>query len=302
MMTLAELNATHALPDVLSFTQGPGDFVVAEIRNPFAQARVCTYAGQVLSYRPLTAADDLLFVSEHAYFAPGKAIKGGIPICWPWFGPDPEGVGRPTHGFLRNRQWDVLDTTAIDEQTTQIRLVARADAETLAAWPHDFEVILEVTVGATLVINLITRHNAATTLSLSQGLHTYFRVGDIAKTQVFGLAGMRYLDKVDGGIEKPQDGAVSVASEVDRIYLDVSYPLTIEDRALNRRIEIEATGSRSAVVWNPWSDKAAAMGDLGNAEYRQMLCVETTNAGPDHMTIAPGETYRLSTIYRLQSL
>ncbi len=298
-MNIATLNEQHGIPGILTFSGGPGDFVYAQIDNDLATATVCLYAGQVLSYRPRTADSDLLFVSKQAYFAEGKAIKGGIPLCWPWFGPDPDGQGRATHGFLRNRPWSVLDSKTLANGATELRLIATDDEASRAIWARAFAVVLAITVGKTLNISLMTRNVEQTPLSLTQGLHTYFVVGDIAKTEVLGLDGLRYIDKVAGGIEAMQSGPVRIDGEVDRIYTEVDGRLTIVDRALNREIMIDATGTRSAVVWNPWREKAAAMADFGDGEYATMLCVETTNAGPDQIVIPPRGEYSLTVGYTI---
>ncbi len=299
-MNIDHANEEFGLPGVLSICAGAGGLPLIEINNRFATARVSAYAGQVLAYRPSDEAEDLLFVSRQAYFARGKAIKGGIPICWPWFGDDPSGHGRPAHGFVRNRPWRLLATEAMADGATRLQLGLHADDETLALWPHPFSLTLEVTIGATLELDLISHNPGDHPLMLTQALHTYLNVGDAARARVHGLDGRAYIDKAGGGLRTTQQGPVSIAGEVDRIYLETDGPLNIEDPALGRRIHIERAGSRSAVVWNPWSDKAAAMGDFGDDEYRRMLCVETTNAADDRIELPGGGTYRLSTRYRIE--
>jgi glucose-6-phosphate 1-epimerase len=297
-----KLNAEFGIPGILMFIEGPGGLVQAHINNPQGEAIVSTYASQVLSFKPAGAAQDLLFLSDAAYYLQGKATKGGVPVCWPWFGPDPEGKGRAAHGFVRNRQWQVISTAQLEGGETQIVLGVDSDADTKEIWPADFELRAEIRVGRTLEISLVTRNLGNAPLSITQGLHTYFSVGDAAQSQVLGLEGCRYIDKLDGGAEKQQTGAVTINGEVDRIYLDVAGDLTLIDAVLNRRINISHEGSNSAVVWNPWIDTTASMADLQNDDYKFMLCVETTNAGPDKVEIAAGGEYRLSASYSLNSI
>jgi len=299
-MNIDQLNTDFAIAGQLEFVEGPGGLIQAKIRNTLAEATVATYAAQVLSYKPAGAADDLLFVSESAYYQEGKATKGGVPVCWPWFGPDPEDKGRPAHGFVRNRQWNVMASGALDDGRTRLVLGLDATDETRTIWPVDFELRLEVIVGATLDINLITLNEGKEPVTISQALHTYFLVGDASRAGVLGLDGKTYIDKVDGGAEKTQDGPVTIAGEVDRIYTGVDGDLTVDDPALGRRIQIAAEGSRSAVVWNPWVDIAKSMADLADDDYQRLLCVESTNAGPDLIEIPAGGDHRLAVSYRIE--
>lgn len=292
-MSVESLNAEFAIADRLNFVEGPGGLVQAHVRNIHAEAVVSVYAGQVLSYQPMGDPDDLLFVSEAAYYSAGKAIKGGVPICWPWFGPDPEGLGRPSHGFVRNRQWEFMTASVLDDNAMRLVLGLESSDETRAIWPNDFALRIEITVGRSLRLELKTTNKGDKPFDLTQALHSYFRVGDIHSTEVLGLEGTQYIDKLEGGVAKTQVGVVSIEGEVDRIYAGVRDDLTIEDPGLERRIVIRSTGSNSTVVWNPWADTAAKMADLGDEDFEHMLCVETTNAGDDLVQVDPGETCRL---------
>jgi glucose-6-phosphate 1-epimerase len=295
-----ELNTLHGIAGKLRFVTGSGGLTLIEIDNGKAQALISPYAGQVLSFLPAGEPEDLLFLSKHAFFQPGKAIKGGIPVCWPWFGPDPEGKGRPTHGFVRNRDWQLLGAAMQEDGSTSVRLGITPDDEIRALWPRPFALTLEITVGRSLVLALSSFNPDTIPLTITQGLHSYFRVGDVSRARVLGLEGKSYIDKMDGGAVKNQEGPVTIGGEVDRIYTGVGHELVIDDPAFGRRIRIAAEGSASAVVWNPWSATAAAMADLGDEEYTGMLCVETTNAGPDAVQIIPGENYRLEARYTIE--
>ena len=296
-MQLDTLNDRFSIASQLQFVAGKGGLVNAVISNAHADATVSLYAGQVLSWQPKAAQHDVLFLSEQAYYQAGKAIKGGVPVCWPWFGPDPQGTGRPAHGFARTSEWAVLKTAAPGNGTTQLVLGLKLNEQTRPLWQGDIEARLEITIGKTLRLALTSCNRGQQPIELSQALHTYFAVGDIAKTSVHGLEGKSYIDKVDGSKQKVQSGAVTVSAEVDRIYTGVHNDLRIHDTALNRVIRIHAEGSASAVVWNPWQDIAASMADLGDEDYRHLLCVETTNAGPDVVTLAAGAEYTLVAEY-----
>jgi len=300
MLSIEHLNSKYALENQLHFISGEGNFPLIIIDNTKATAVISTYAGQVLSFRPADAENELLFISELAYYQQGKAIKGGIPICWPWFGADPQGSGKPAHGFVRNRQWNVLSTTALEDGSTQVKLELSGSEETRKIWPHDFQLILEITIGASLTVELITYNRGIEPVTISQALHTYFKVGDISQVQVLGLENHNFFDKADEGLKKCQSGSIVIDKEVDRIYTDANNELIIDDPSLRRKIHITSSGSKTAVVWNPWIDIAASMGDLKDDDYRNMLCVETVNAVNDTVNIQPGNKYQLKANYSIE--
>jgi glucose-6-phosphate 1-epimerase len=303
-MDIAELNALHAIDGTLKVVEGQGGLPMVEVENEHATALISLQAGQVLSYRPAGAAQDLLFLSERAYFAPGKAIKGGVPICWPWFGADPEGRGRPAHGFVRSLPWALRSTEALADGSTRVTLGIADDAATRAQWPHAFELLMEATLGPRLSVALITRNAGDSAVCITQALHTYFHIGDAERVRVLGLEGCRYIDKSAGGGDAVivQEGAVTVAGEVNRIYEQVPPVLTIEDPALGRRIRIAASHSSTCIVWNPWVETARSMADLDDEDYRIMLCVETANAASESVEVPAGGEVRLGAEYSIEPL
>ena len=313
-MDIAQANEEFGIAGVLSICDGRGGFPLICIDNDHARAEICGYGGQVLCYRPESEAQDLLFLSEHAYFQPGRAIKGGMPVCWPWFGPDPEPRGRPDHGFVRTRHWTLLGTESRVDGSTRVRLGCRDDDTSRILWPHSFALELAVTVGPTLEVALITRNTGDKPMTITQALHSYFRVGDVRRAQVLGLAGYEYIDKVASitNLDRPpappaageavdvrikQSGPINFDGPVNRIYLDTAERLVIDDPALGRQIHIDREGSNSAVVWNPWVEQSRHMGDFGDEEYLGLVCVETTNAADDAVTIAPGDSHRMASRY-----
>lgn len=301
-MNIDQLNNDYAIEGQVEFFAGEGGLALARITNGKASALVSVYAGQVLSYKPADQSDDLLFVSDAAYREEGKAIKGGIPVCWPWFGDDPEALGRPAHGFVRNRSWRVRATETLAGGDTRITLGLEDDAETHSVWPGVFDLSLAVTVGDVLSLELLTRNTGDKPFTLTQALHSYFSIGAIGEVQVLGLEDTDYLDKAGDGSRKTQSGAVRIQAEVDRIYLDVKPELVIEDAALGRRILIRSSGSRTAVVWNPWAEISATMGDLKADDYHHFVCVETANAADDSIEVTPGGEHRMTVGYRIENI
>ena len=299
-MTLEQLNSDYALADQLTFVEGKGGFPMIEVSNSLAKSTISVYGGQILSFQPKGEAEDVLFLSPSAYYKPGKAIKGGAPICWPWFGPDPEGKGRAAHGFARNRMWEVKSTESLGDGGTKVVLGFGDSEETRAIWDYGFELAIAITIGKTATLELITRNTGDQAFSITQALHTYFQVGDISKTKVEGFGGTQYIDKVDGSAEKAQAGAIEIGQEVDRIYKDVPPASSIEDAALGRSIKIDSEGSKTAVIWNPWAEISKNSADLEDDSYKTMVCVETVNAANEVIEVAAGAEYKLVATYAVE--
>ena len=290
----AELNARFAIPEHVSFVSGPGGLPVAEVRNAHATASVALHGAHVFAFQPHGQAP-VLWLSKRSYFAPGKAIRGGIPICWPWFGPHPTDPGLPAHGFVRTAAWNILETAIVPDGATLLRFGLQSNAHTLSLWPHAFHLEMVITVSAALQAELVV-HNVGTHVFTCGGaLHSYFTVSEIGNVAITGLEGRRYIDKLEPGQDKRQDGPITIDAETDRIYLDTTDTCAIEDAGLQRRVVVAKTGSRTTVVWNPWIDKAQRLQDFDDDEYRTMVCVETANAVDDVVMVAPGAVHRLTT-------
>jgi len=300
-LNIEELNITHGIAGQLKFFEGKGGLPFIQITNAKARALISIYAGQVLSFQALNESDDLMFLSEKAYYQTGKAIKGGAPICWPWFGAHPVRHDCAPHGFVRNRLWNVDRTEITENGDTKITLKLTDTSETRAIWPQSFLLLLEITVGNSLNLELITRNTGTQMFSITQAFHTYFKVKDINKVRVLGLSGISYIDKTDHSIVKNQVNAVTINGEVDRIYLDVQGETIIEDISLNREIHILSRGNKTSVIWNPWMKISAEMNDLRDNDYKHFLCVETANASSDIIKIEPNREFKLVANYRVSN-
>lgn len=301
-MTAAELNTRHAQPG-LNFRDDPCGLVFAEIDNALASATICLQGAHLVTWRPKDQARPVVWVSEAVRFAPGKSIRGGMPVCWPWFGPHATESSLPAHGFARTVPWQVTMTETQPNGATRIGFVLMQNEQTRAQFAHACRLELVLTVGASLGAELITTNLDNEPLVIGEALHTYFHIGDIGQARVLGLDGCAYVDKVDGGTRKRQDGPITFTGETDRVYVDTEARCVIEDPQLKRRILIDKTGSRSTVVWTPWQEKAEKMGDLGpNDGWRRMVCVESGNALDNVVSIAPGEAHTLSVSYRAEPL
>lgn len=301
-ITIKQLNLNYAIPDQLSFIEGShekANFSFIHISNKYADAVVSVYGGQVLSFHPRQHQQDALFLSDHAFYQRGKAIKGGIPICWPWFGDDPEGLGRDAHGFVRNRLWSVQKTAVMANGETQLILGLVDTAETQTIWPYAFNLSLTITVGKTLRLELVTHNTGDIAFSITQALHSYFAVGDIGQCHIVGLTGKEYVDKTTHSLQRvKQQDDVIINKEVDRIYIHTTSSnapseIKLVDEALKRKLVISSQGSNSTVVWNPWIKKTAQMVDLQNDDYLHFLCIETANAASDVVEVQSNDCFYL---------
>jgi glucose-6-phosphate 1-epimerase len=299
---IAQLNDEFSLQhesNFLRFVNGKGDIPVIEIHNNQAQARVSLQGAHLLSWIP-AGEEEVVWLSDDATFAEGKSVRGGIPICWPWFGGHHSFPDYPAHGFARTTLWQVICTEDLDGNRTRITFITAPLPENKHMWPAQTSVQYQLTIGKKLEMELITHNDGPDPIVISQALHTYFRVGDIDKVILFGLEDTAYLDKLENFKRKIQGGPVTIDGEIDRIYLDTIAECVIEDRELNREIVINKCGSHSTVVWNPWQKTAEKMGDLGEGGYRKMLCVESSNAADDSVTIETGKAHHLWVQYEVQ--
>jgi D-hexose-6-phosphate mutarotase len=291
-----------ACAEFLSFSETAPNFISIKVDTAFSTATIALQGAHVMGWQPL-GQKPVIWLSPDAKLAPGKSIRGGVPLCWPWFGPHPTEAGYPGHGFARTIPWTLNDARKLPDGRVRLEFEPLLDATTRAQWPHDSKVKATITIGQELVIGLATTNTGDTPFPLGQALHTYFAVGDISQTQIAGLGGCAYIDKLAGDKRKKQKGMVTFAGEMDRVYLDTPGCCGIIDPLWKRTILITSTGSRSTVVWNPGAAKAAKMGDFGKIRGKQgedtMVCVETANAAADVITLAPGATHRMTAQYRV---
>ena len=294
-MTLEDsLSAAFGSQGRLVFEMSPLGGIVARMSAGGGMALVALQGAQVLSWLPARGAAEVLWLSPVAKLGTGKAVRGGIPVCWPWFGPHSNPAsGLGAHGFVRAADWHVIESAITDRQT-RLSLGYTLTEKDLAALGGQARVVLTVTLSDCLEIAITTENIGATPITISEALHSYFSIGDIASVDVTGLDGRGYTDQLSGAVFEQQSSIV-IPSETDRIYWDTPDTTVIRDTLSRRDISISKTGSASTVVWNPWRDKAARLGDMPDDSFRNMLCIETANVGPHNVvTIAAGQSHTLS--------
>ena len=280
------------IPGRVRLQEGNGELLKVEIDTDFSEAELYLQGAHITEFSRKGEAP-LLFTSHFSRFEKQQAIRGGVPVIFPWFAAR---EGEPFHGFARISQWRLNEVTALPAGGVSLRL-ALGPVSAAATWPP-FTLNYVVTVTDTLRLELIaTNTSADQQLSFEDCLHTYFHVGDIHGIKVQGLKGVTYLDKVDSFAAKvEQNDAISITGETDRVYQDTTSTVEISDPTLKRRIRVEKAGSASTVLWNPWIGRAQQMPDFGNEEYLKMVCVESGNVGKNRVILPPGKSHVLSVV------
>jgi D-hexose-6-phosphate mutarotase len=303
MTTAQQLNAQFGIASQLAFREDASGLIIAEIGSPQATASLCLQGAHLMSWQPRSQAVPVIWLSRDAKLAAGKSIRGGVPVCWPWFGAHASEPGFPAHGYARTSLWQVAESGVEPNGATRLTLRLTENEKTRAQWPYSCSLDLTVIIGEMLRMELSTKNTGESDFTISEALHTYFKISDIGAVRVTGLAGCDYWDKVGGSTLKRQDGIIQFAGETDRVYINSATECAIEDDGLKRRIRVSKSGSLSTVVWTPWTEKAERMGDLGQPDgWREMLCVESSNAFDNMVQVAPGTKHTLVVEYRAEPL
>ena len=282
------------MPDGIIVTGNSTSGPILQIETPTCRARLSLRGGQILAWQPRSH-EPVLWLSDGALFEPEKAIRGGIPVCWPWFADHPSDPNKPSHGFARVRDWELRSATVINGEA-HLHLALLPDPHDNKLWPHTSRPTLEVTMGQTLRIALSIKNTDRQPITISQALHTYFAVSDIAQVSITGLENRYYYDKLTNTDHHVQDGAIAFEGEVDRIYRHDDRELELRDRGMRRAIVVRQSGGNSIIVWNPWIDKTRRLGDMGGDDaYRSMVCIETGSVAGEALTLDPGQSHRLQT-------
>lgn len=289
---LAAINDALAIPGVASVVPGQGDLPKVRITTPAATAEIYLHGAHVTSWQPADSAE-VLFLSKLSRFEDGKAIRGGIPICFPWFRAKADNPKAPAHGFVRTRAWK-LESIAQGGPDVVVSLTTESDDSTRAWWPYDFRATHCVTVGSSLKLELVVENTGDAPFRFEEALHTYNRVSDAAAIRISGLDHITYLDNRDNNAVKRQPGDIHFTAATDNAYIDTTDSVTIHDAALNRSIRLDKQNSSTTVVWNPWSDGAAALADMDDSEWREFACVEASNILSAAVTLPPAKSHTIA--------
>ncbi|NLU38512.1 MAG: D-hexose-6-phosphate mutarotase [Bacteroidales bacterium] len=298
MMTIDELDEKFGIEGELGFIESEGDLLAISIFNKYADAEISLYGGQVMRYTP-QGSFDVLWVSESSFFEEGKAIRGGIPVCFPWFGPHPTDPGKPMHGFARLKYWQVVETASLETGDTKVILQLTSDEETKALWQHDFRALLTVIIGRSLDVSLTVTNTGSEPLSYSSALHSYFNVSGIASIRVAGLEGKTFYNGFESTTNVQQEELLAIEKEENRRYVNVINDCLIIDQPFNQITRVAKRGSNVTVVWNPGSETAAKMDDITDEGWQEFICVEAVNAYNDIIHLSAGQSHTTATTISL---
>jgi len=255
------------------------------------------HGAHITSWKP-AGREEVLFLSTQSRWEDGRAIRGGVPICFPWFADKADDPNAPAHGFVRTKAWQ-LDSIAQVEDGVRVSMFTESGEDTKRWCPADFQLGYRVIFGSELSLELVVTNTGRTPLRFEEALHAYHRVENILKTRVAGLDTIQYIDKTDSNRRKIQNGEIAIVSETDRVYMNTSGAIKLEDPGLRRRTHVAKENSRTTVVWNPWMQKAHSMPDFADNEWIQMICIETSNVSDFAVDLAPGQQHRMKAIVRV---
>lgn len=288
------------IPGTARIVQGNGGLLKVSITSSEAAGEIYLHGAHVTSWKP-AGSDEVLFLSSQSRWQEGSAIRGGVPICFPWFGGKADDPKAPVHGFVRTKAWQ-LESIAQTGGAVTVSMFTESNEDTKRWWPADFRLVYRATFGSEMALELEVSNTGKSPARFEEALHAYHRVGDIAKARVRGLDGVRYLDKTDSNREKTQLGEIAIVSETDRVYLNATGAVELDDPALRRCARVAKENSCTTVVWNPWSEKAHALSDLPGDEWTRMICLETSNVSDCAVNLAPGQQHRMKAIVSVADL
>jgi glucose-6-phosphate 1-epimerase len=289
------------LPPSVRAEIGPGNLPRLVIKTRLGAAEVYFQGAHVTAWHPASASEPVLWMSGSSSYEMGKPLRGGVPICFPWFGAHASDAKAPGHGFARLRDWTLIEAAESAEGVVTLALELASDRALTPLWPHAFRAVHRITIGATLTMALEVTNPGSEAFTFEEALHTYFAVRDVRNVTVTGLEQTEYLDKVTGFDRKTQGSEpIRFTGETDRVYLNTTAACVIDDPGARRRITIRKTGSEATVVWNPWIAKARAMPDFGDDEWPAMVCVETCNVNVHARKLAPGAAHTMTAIIEVE--
>jgi glucose-6-phosphate 1-epimerase len=284
-------NERFAIPGIATLVAGQGNLPKVRITAPAASAEIYLHGAHLTSWQP-AGAEEVIFLSSQSRWEEGRAIRGGIPVCFPWFRAKADNPQAPAHGFARTTAWQV-EALVQEQDSVTVTLTTESSDATRHWWPHDFRLVHRITVGSRLHLELMVTNTGSSSFTFEEALHTYFSVGAVEAIRVGGLNETAFLDNTDGNREKMQNGDLVMAGPTDNAYLNTATAPEIIDPTLRRRIRTEKKNSLTTVVWNPWKQGAASLADLGDDEWHRMACVEASNILGSAIALAPGEEHTM---------
>jgi glucose-6-phosphate 1-epimerase len=286
-----ELQTTHGIPGVATIVGGHGGLTKVVVQTPACSGEIYLHGAHVTSWKPADN-EETIFVSKESRWEDGRAIRGGIPICFPWFRNKADNPSAPQHGFARIKSWQ-LDAIRAKDNAVTVELSIVNDAESRVWWPSDFRLTYRARFGKNLDLELQMENTGQSGFRFEEALHSYHSVGNVADVRIDGLDGITYLDNTDSNKPCLQSGPVKFAAPLDRVYLDTAHALHLTDPQMGRQVNVTKTNSLTTVVWNPWEEGARSMSDMGDEEWKQMACIEASNIRDFAVNLQPGQQHTM---------
>ena len=295
MIDIDQLEDKFSIEGEVGFAELEEDLVFLTVSNKYADADICLYGAHVTSFRPANSSE-LLWMSPESNFEEGKPIRGGIPVCFPWFGPHKTDPQLPQHGFARLMYWDVISTFTLSSGETMVVLQLSSSPETKAYWPYDFKAQLTVVVGPTLKVTLHVTNISKEAFEYGCALHSYFALSSIENLCIEGLQNTAYYNQLTGENGRQEEEILQIHEPLTRHYLDTESPVIIEDTVFRKKVQVAKSGSKVTTVWNPGEETSMAIADLPDDGYETFVCVETVNAFTDMVSLLPGQSHETTTM------
>jgi len=297
---IAESYHQFEIAGLAEVVEGNGGLPKVHITTPECTGEIYLHGAHITSWKP-SGAEEVLFLSPKSRWEHGRAIRGGIPICFPWFASKSDDPTAPAHGFVRTKAWQLESISQVERAVT-VSMFTESDESTKRWWPADFRLVYRATFGPELGLELLMSNTGRSALRFEEALHAYHRVGHIQDARLRGLDGVQYLDKTDSNRKKMQHGEIAITAETDRIFLDTAGAIELDDPVMHRATRVMKENSRTTVVWNPWIQKAQALSDLGDDEWTQMICIESSNVSGFAVDLAPGQQHTMKARVRVSNL
>ena len=290
MLDIDELEEKYSIEGEVGFAELEEDLMFITVSNKYADADICLYGAHVTSFRPRNTLE-VLWMSTESSFEVGKPIRGGIPVCFPWFGPHKTDPEKPQHGFARLMYWDVVETETLPGGETLVRLQLCASEETKAYWPHDFCAEISITIGLSLTVSLKITNTSDKAFEFSNALHTYYYLSAIENLTIEGLQGSSYYNQLTTEYGVQEEELLQVMEPMTRHYLNTEIPVVLTDHIFRRRIVAGKSGSKVTTVWNPGEETCMKISDLPDDGWETFICVEASNAFGFEVQLVPGESH-----------
>ncbi len=299
MFDIEELEDKFSIEGEVGFAELEDDLIFITVSNKYADADICLYGAHVTNFKPYRTME-ILWMSPESNFQEGSPIRGGIPICFPWFGPHKTDPEKPMHGFARLMYWDVKEISSQASGETLIRLQICSSDKTKTFWPFDFCAEMIFNVGQTLAVTLKVTNTSCETFEYTSALHSYFSLSAIENISIEGLQSTKYIDQLEPGDFIQDTPTLQIKKAETRHYYDTETNCVINDSIFDRRISVAKSGSKVTTVWNPWEETCSKIDDMPDDAFETFVCVEAVNAFNDVIQLVPGEIHETSVTIGLE--